>query len=81
MAWTYSTWRSLPETTTAQAAAKLAQLSLHIVEVSDAITADVSSGGKSRSSGSLTEYLGRLEAEEKRLRGKGAARAAYPRRG
>lgn len=63
MTWTYSDWRSYPDS---NPSAKLAQLRLHIQEVSDAITADVSKHGSSRSSSSLTTYFDRLEEQEKK---------------
>jgi hypothetical protein len=49
------------------AALKLARLRLHIGEVRGAISADVSSDGKSRSSGNLVTYLNTLVEERKEL--------------
>lgn len=67
MSWTYSNWRS--QTTPA---AQLAQLKLHIQEVTDAISADISADGKSRSSGSLTTLLAALEKRFDQLVAAGA---------
>ncbi len=55
--WTYSDWVTLTD-----AAAQRTRLALHIQEVTDAITADVASDGKSRSSQGLVQMLARLEA-------------------
>lgn len=60
--WTYSAWRR--EATTA---ARLLMLRQHIEEVAAKIDADVAADGKSRSSGSLNDYLRRLEASEEKL--------------
>lgn len=64
MAWTYSDWRSYADSSPA---AKLARLRLHIEEVSDQITADVSKGASSRSVSPLNQYLAMLEKREDRL--------------
>ena len=61
MAYTYSDWRTYSDS---DPAAKLARLRLHIVEVSDLITADVTKGGSSRSVASLSTYLATLEKSE-----------------
>ena len=80
-AWTYADWITYAESTAAEAASKLTRLRLHMQEVSQAVTADVSAGSKSRSTGSLNEYLRDLRTEEKRLMSRASARASYPRRG
>ena len=61
MTWTYSDWRSYADS---NPSAKLARLRLHIEEVTDAITADVTKGGSSRSSNPLLGYLSMLEKSE-----------------
>lgn len=61
MAWTYSDWRTYADS---NPAAKLARLRLHIQEISDAITADVSKAGASRGSNPLVTTLAMLEKQE-----------------
>lgn len=65
MAWTYHDFEDAA--TYATAAARLARLNLHMGEVRAAIQADVSSDGKSRSSGNLVSYLAQLETRRKEL--------------
>ena len=60
MAWTYSDWVTLDNVGNA----RLARLRLHIQEVSDRITEELSSSGRSISSASLTQYLKDLKSEE-----------------
>ena len=64
MAWTYSDYITLGPTS-----AGLTRLRLHIQEVTDAITADVSSDGKSMSSGNLVTLRDSLTKERERLAG------------
>jgi len=80
-AWSYADWITYAESTAAEVTAKLTRLRLHMQEVSQAVTADVSAGSKSRSTGSLNEYLRDLRADEKRLMTRAGPRASYPRRG
>jgi hypothetical protein len=62
LAWTYSDW--ITQTTDST---RLTRLRLHIQEVSDKITQEVSSGGNSRSSSALQAYLADIRKEEKSL--------------
>jgi hypothetical protein len=62
MAWLYSNWRS--ETTPA---AQLAKLNLHLQELSDAVTAEISGDGKSRSSNAIAQMVQRLEEQREKL--------------
>lgn len=62
MAWTYSDWITLDEGSTA----RLAQLRLHIKEVSDKISGgSYTTEGKSHDFDSVQKYLDRLLALEK----------------
>jgi hypothetical protein len=71
MAWTYSDFEDTATYTTA--AARLARLNLHIGEVQAAVSADVSADGKSRSVGSLVQYLAQLRKRQTELEGGPAA--------
>lgn len=62
MAWTYNDWRSQ-----ATPALQLTRLYLHLDEVSAQAGADVSSGGKSRATQSLNDYIRILEENARRL--------------
>lgn len=62
MSWTHADFE---EQTTP--AARLAKLRQHLTEVQTAISADVSASGRSRSSGSLTQYKSMLDARRKEL--------------
>ena len=64
MAWTYSDYRSLPDNSPA---AKLERCRLYMQEINDAIAADVTKGGSSRSSSPLLTLLAMAEKDEKRL--------------
>ena len=64
MAWTYSDYRQQGTLN-----AQIARLDLHIQEVTDAITADVSSDGKSMSSGNLVTLRDSLTKERERMAG------------
>jgi hypothetical protein len=55
--WLYSDWR------TYSGAAATARLALHLGEIEEKITADVSADGKSRSSASLIQLYERLEKQ------------------
>jgi len=61
MAWTYSDYVNL------SGASKLAQLRLHIIEVSNKIRPNVAGDGVSRSTGAIQPYLNGLKIEEKGL--------------
>lgn len=65
MAWTYADFDDAA--TYATAAAQLARLNLHIGEVRNSITADVSKDSASRSSGNLVQYLAMLTTRRQEL--------------
>lgn len=58
MAWTYSAWRrqGTPR-------ARLDMLNLHLEELSNAVTAEISGDGKSRSSQAIRDMIRDLEKE------------------
>lgn len=62
MAYAYSDYITIDDTV-----AREAQLRLHIKEVSDEITADVTKGPQSRSTGNLMPYRSELRDELKEL--------------
>lgn len=62
MAWTYNNYEEQ-----ASDSARLSVLRQHITEVSQAIQADVSSDGHSRSAGTLQDYLSTLHERRKEL--------------
>lgn len=62
MSWTYSDWRSQ-----STKALRLARLRLHMTEVSDKIDNEVSGHGFTEGSGSVTQYLDKLQVQCDRL--------------
>ena len=60
--WIHSGWRQ-----EAGASAQLAGLDLHLTEVSDAVTANVTKGPSSRDASSLNAYLATLGQQRERL--------------
>lgn len=63
MAWNYADYDS----TDYDAATQLSRLALHMAEVRNKISADMSAAGNSVAHGSLVAYLAQLQAEHKRL--------------
>jgi hypothetical protein len=60
--WLHSGWRQ-----ESGAAAQLVKLDLHLTELSDAVSANVTKGASSRDSASLNQMIADLRAERERL--------------
>lgn len=74
MAWSHANWRS--SASFATTAMKIAELELHIAEVSLAIAPDVSSDSKSVNYANLVQYLNMLNNELARLQARSDAGGA-----